>query len=834
MENIINTFYKGNINKFGFGGWNTTKNNMKEILGEYPYPSNIGNQIDKYFQKNNIDQESNKNIRRNYIPTIYSKISSPQDRADFSEANAMNLKPISLSQYQNFDNHGFQNTQIKTVPNENFSPALIRMEYLEKKMNDLEYKTRLEMKKSLNDINERYIDPRFKKFLDDNQGKYDVFGNDPDPLDERRNYVKNNLGNMKLKMENDEINEHKKKKNKVKKQKKKRKKKLFEDSEIIEEKSEEGEKDGGTVPEENNNIPDTPLRLIQNINNLPKRTTVPDTPIKKLSSYISPTKPSKGLTKINSVTKRLSQKGTKKASVRNSVFGSVRGSMPISKRASVRGSVVNSPRKGSIYSRRSSLKMKEEEQIEKVLGDIGYTFEGKTNKEKELQFQTNRIGKDFDRLLHEMKNFKKTIKEKLRVQNNDENIKLNALKEIFLLDNKEIMKHAVDKTFNKKKEPFDANQYKKKIDNERLEEINNLISKKLEEYDDDLDKYNYYYKIYKENQQMINNNIINKYEYQKYMQKRNNKIITLPNIYIKPSQNLNSNQNEERTNNKKRKIEKKAKRNKNNNIISTSQSTEDYISINNNEEFKKIKEETIHFGDTVKDDSEFLSKSSKILPPLNDNNMEDNKNQELKSDKWLSDNEGENKNPEEIKENKENEEKKTKTNSKKTENKNKTESKKNSESNENKSKYENEEKEKDDENSSEDEYGDEENEDSNEEEKKEKKESEKSEEKKNENEEDEEESEEEKEKSEKKDKKSNEDKKEESGEGSEEDYEEDSEEDYGEDSEEEKESKKNDKKSKKENKEEAPKSESKTKNKNNEENDDSENDNDEDDEDKDD
>ena len=125
------------------------------------------------------------------------------------------------------------------------------------------------------------------------------------------------------------------------------------------------------------------------------------------------------------------------------------------------------------------------------------------------------------------------------------------------------------------------------------------------------------------------------------------------------------------------KIEKKAKRNKNNNIISTSQSTEDYISINNNEEFKKIKEETIHFGDTVKDDSEFLSKSSKILPPLNDNNMEDNKNQELKSDKWLSDNEGENKNPEEIKENKENEEKRTKTNSKKTENKNKTESKKN-------------------------------------------------------------------------------------------------------------------------------------------------------------
>jgi hypothetical protein len=51
MENIINTFYKGNINKFGFGGWNTTKNNISEIIGSYPYPSNWNRQIDRYFQK---------------------------------------------------------------------------------------------------------------------------------------------------------------------------------------------------------------------------------------------------------------------------------------------------------------------------------------------------------------------------------------------------------------------------------------------------------------------------------------------------------------------------------------------------------------------------------------------------------------------------------------------------------------------------------------------------------------------------------------------------------------------------------------------------------------
>ena len=59
-------------------------------------------------------------------------------------------------QYKNFDNHGFQNTQIKPVPTDNFSPALIRMELLERKMNELEDKARVEMQNSLNKINETF------------------------------------------------------------------------------------------------------------------------------------------------------------------------------------------------------------------------------------------------------------------------------------------------------------------------------------------------------------------------------------------------------------------------------------------------------------------------------------------------------------------------------------------------------------------------------------------------------------------------------------------------------------------------------------------------------
>ena len=227
MENIINTFYKGNINKFGFGGWNTTKNNIPEILGSYPYPSNANRQIDRYFLKTEKPEDKPKNLHKNYVPSIISQNIPPSERVDFSNANAQEIKPISISQYKNFDNYGFMNTQIKPnpIPQNNFSPALIRMEYLEKKVADLENKNRAEMQKSLNEINNNYIDPRFKKFLDNNQGKYDVFGNDIDPLDQRRVFVQNSLGNMRNKLDNDEKKERKKRRKQEKKLKKKKKKK---------------------------------------------------------------------------------------------------------------------------------------------------------------------------------------------------------------------------------------------------------------------------------------------------------------------------------------------------------------------------------------------------------------------------------------------------------------------------------------------------------------------------------------------------------------------------------------------------------------------------------
>ena len=104
--------------------------------------------------------------------------------------------------------------------------------------------------------------------MDKNQGKYDVFGNDPDPLMKRRDFVRSNLGNIKNKMEEDDEREYRKRrKKKIKKKRNKMKKiNLFEDDNDMQEKSEEEEKDEGTYRVEVNKDTDSPLKLIQNIN----------------------------------------------------------------------------------------------------------------------------------------------------------------------------------------------------------------------------------------------------------------------------------------------------------------------------------------------------------------------------------------------------------------------------------------------------------------------------------------------------------------------------------------------------------------------------------------
>ena len=230
MDNIINTFYIGNTNRFGFGTYNASSNNYKGILSNYNYPSNQNRSINTYFQK------QNNNIR---LPPISAK----NPRIDFSNINsAEQLKPLSQKQFQNFDNYAFQNSYTKNVPNnQNFTPALIRMQYLEDKINNLEYKNKENIQNNINDIEEKYIgkDSRFKQFLDNHQNEVNnmytnkllnrlnegnLYDFQYNPMLVRRKEVQNQLNILRNDLNNEEKYEKKKKRKKNKKIKKKKKK----------------------------------------------------------------------------------------------------------------------------------------------------------------------------------------------------------------------------------------------------------------------------------------------------------------------------------------------------------------------------------------------------------------------------------------------------------------------------------------------------------------------------------------------------------------------------------------------------------------------------------
>jgi len=61
-----------------------------------------------------ILKEKSTNMHQNYIPNELTKSIPSDQHVDFSKSNAMELKPITIDQYKNFDNHGFMNTNNQT------------------------------------------------------------------------------------------------------------------------------------------------------------------------------------------------------------------------------------------------------------------------------------------------------------------------------------------------------------------------------------------------------------------------------------------------------------------------------------------------------------------------------------------------------------------------------------------------------------------------------------------------------------------------------------------------------------------------------------------------
>ena len=168
MDKVINTFYLGENQGFGFGPWNTTKPDYQKVLSQFTYPSIKNNSIDRFFDKTTgkpRPPHSDYIPERDKLPDI--KNYQP---VDFTRTNAQPLKPLTQEMFRHFDNYGFLHTQPKNVPNENFTPYLIRMQMLEEKAKRLEYKNKTDLENNLKMIKDKYIgNGRFKKFLDDHQ-----------------------------------------------------------------------------------------------------------------------------------------------------------------------------------------------------------------------------------------------------------------------------------------------------------------------------------------------------------------------------------------------------------------------------------------------------------------------------------------------------------------------------------------------------------------------------------------------------------------------------------------------------------------------------------------
>ena len=273
------------------------------------------------------------------------------------------------------------------------------------------------------------------------------------------------------------------------------------------------------------------------------------------------------------------------------------------------------------------------------------------------------------------------------------------------------------------------------------------------DYNDNVKKLGYDKHIWDEKQQMMHNNIINKYEYRKYREKVNNKITTLPNIFIKASKLMM-----DKTDDVIAQKDKKDKRNRMKTLINKTYNTSTKSSENRISVYNNIREETIHFGDTVDDDSDLNSKEKSEISKLPQiKNTEENKdNMKEKTEDWVSFKEEEKKddlNNEENKTNSKKTESKKESNKTKADNEEKENEEKENEENENE---ENEEKEEDEENENE------EKEENENEEKEENENEEKEEDEKNENEEKEENENEEKEEDEGEEDSENEDDEEES------------------------------------------------------------------------
>ncbi len=231
MEKVINSFYTGDINQFGFGSYNSGNPNYLKILKKYPYPSTNNNNIDKYFRS-----PTPKNLpHTDYIPKEEKlpKITKNNPRVDLSSTIASSLREIYPEQYNLNLNYNF--TEPNKIQDQNFSPPLIKMQVLEDKINKMEYLNKLEHEKNLKNLQNKYIgNGRFKDFVDNHRKEIEKMyvqnfnyqnglneEEEEEPIIKRRNDVKERINILRKEIEYEK--ELRRRQNKINKKKKKKK-----------------------------------------------------------------------------------------------------------------------------------------------------------------------------------------------------------------------------------------------------------------------------------------------------------------------------------------------------------------------------------------------------------------------------------------------------------------------------------------------------------------------------------------------------------------------------------------------------------------------------------
>ena len=486
-QKIINTFYTGDINQFGFGAYNSKPNYLK-LLSKFNYNSTRNNTIDNYFRK----KETIKPLHTDFIPNQYKlpPITEKNPLVDFSKSNAQPLKPIYLQSMRNIDNNSTLFSTERNVPNTNFSPPLVKIQNLEDKLQEIEYRNKINLKNSLSNLENKYIGTgRFKQFLDNNKEEIEriykenynyqnnitedpyIVYNNQNPLLDRRKKVKSEINILKNSYtnnfyNNDEISIKKRKK----KHKKRRKRQLS-----------EGNIDYDNISEDSKSInSSTPKFKRRSIYSTTSAVSIDKNSLRK--SKIS-------LDKLN-VKKSTASLSVPRKSVLTGRKSILMGSPPIKNLINL---VPTSPN-----SRKSQLKISPNKRNIISYGAGKILIPNANPITQELQNQNNILNNIINDIYSSAKDLKKDIKEKLDACDINQRNEFNNFQNILNEGGNYKMDLAIQRIINKMKidindEPDRLNEYEKRfkklVDKKVMEYIkfrdNEEIMKKIEEEEDE-------------------------------------------------------------------------------------------------------------------------------------------------------------------------------------------------------------------------------------------------------------------------------------------------------------------------------------------------------------